>query len=128
MQNQIINLRLSKLISTISRALLITLHTLVLHSNSIHTFCSKGNFPFIKTTWFTELFVKYINGRLRRWIHSKFCPIASLYSFHTSGFTEPQDTSSFFFSAEVAIFLTAERLVANQCSCMYKLWFKTVTL
>jgi hypothetical protein len=58
---------------------------------SIH-FAAKETFPLLKTTSLTELSVKCINGWLRGWRHSRFCPIVSLHSFHTFGFIKPQDT------------------------------------
>jgi hypothetical protein len=62
-------------------------------SSSIRTLFSKGNFTFTQITCHKKnCFVKCIFGWLRMWTHSKFRPIALLYSFHILAFIKPQDT------------------------------------
>jgi hypothetical protein len=60
--------------------------------SSTHEFRGKWIFHFTQTACLTELPVKCINGWLRKWIHSKFRPIALLHSFHTVGLIKPQNT------------------------------------
>lgn len=56
-----------------------------------------------------------MNEWLRKWIGSRFHPMASLYSFHTIGYIKPQDTLHFLQSVTISLIMVS--LAANNCMC-----------